>query len=395
MYSFDQHIERRGTYASKYEALSLLSKDPEHAIPLFVADMDFAVPDPVLHRLEGILRHEIFGYTVPTKPYYEAVVRWFGDRYGWHFQKEAVAYGDGTISCLRAAIREFSRVGDGVMITRPVYGHFTEAIVDETHRVAVDSHLLYEDGRWTMDFDDIERKAADPRNRIFILCNPHNPIGRVWTAEEIQRVYDIIRRHHMVMISDEVHADLTRTGILYHPAGKVIAEKDHLIVLTGINKTFNVAGLKCSNAIIEDDELRARYLKSLGMKTPTPFAIGALIASYTECDTWVDELRAYLDGNIDAALAVLREIPGVQVDRPEGTYCLWIDFSGTGLTAASVREAIYEEANVILQDGIVHDPEFGAFCHRMCVPLPRAKLLEACERMRSALCRRIQEAELR
>ena len=247
----------------------------------------------------------------------------------------------------------------------------------------VDSHLIKDKtGYWSMDFEDIEKKCADPQNRILVLCNPHNPIGRVWTSEELKTLAAICIKYHVLIVSDEVHCDITRKGVQHYPLAVAAEDQSNIIMLTALNKTFNLAGMQCSNVIISDKFLKERFMKTFGHRSPTPFAIAATVAAYTDCDEWVRQLNDYIDENINWVMNFLsKEIPLVKVTKPEGTYCMWLDFSAYGLTDKEIHKRIYSDANVYMQDGTVHDPKFGQCCQRICVPAPKSIIMEAMQRV--------------
>lgn len=385
-YNFDTVVDRHGTASIKYDAL--LRTRPgvdENTIPLMVADMDFRTAQPVIDALHRVADYGMWGYTsIDGEPRYrKAVCRWFYDHHAWKIQESDIFYSNGTIEALSSIIRAFSNVGDGVILCRPVYGHFTQAIEEECHRKAVDSHLIAgENGGWTMDFDDIEEKCADPANRIFLLCNPHNPIGRVWTENELSTLDAICKEYNVLLVSDEVHCDIVRRDVHFCPLGRVVEDWSNVIVLTAVNKSFNLAGLMCSNAIIPDAFLQARFLREFGRRQPTPFAIAALVAAYEDGDEWLEQMNDYIDANINWVLGFLREkMPLVKAYRPEGTYCLWLDFSQYGLSDKEIHHRIYDKANVLLQDGTVHDPVYGACCQRVCLPAARSVIEEAFTRI--------------
>lgn len=293
----------------------------------------------------------------------------------------------GTFGALEHGVKLFSAEGDGVIIMRPVYGHFTDAIENEWHRKAISNHLLCdENGYYTINFDDLEAKCADPHNKVLIFCSPANPVGRVWTIAEIRQVAEICRKHHVFLISDEVHCDHLRRGVTHYPLLSVIEDKSNAMAIVGVNKSFNMAGLSCSNAVIQDETLRRKFLKEYPHPLASPFAIAGQIAAYSHGEEWMKQVCDYIEGNIDWVIAYFqKELPAVKIRKPEGTYCLWLDFRDCGLTDEEIHRRIYEEAQVILQDGIVHDPEKGRCFQRMCVPCPRSLLQTACRRMAKAL----------
>lgn len=382
-YDFDTVRSRYNTFSMKYDGMGKRLKPG--FIPLFVADMDLKCPPAIIEAMHKVADHEIYGYSgsFADDRYNQSIIRWFGDKYGFKIEPDWILPSAGTCSAINAAIREFSNVGDGVIICRPVYGHFTGMIEGDCHRKAVDCHLIKdENGNFHMDFDKLDKLCSEPNNRIFLLCSPHNPVGRVWTREELEKVVAITKKHNVMLLVDEIHCDIRREGIDFIPVGTVTNDYSNICIFGGLGKTFNTAGLMCSNAIVPDEFLRARIRNELSGGL-SPFAIAACITAYGgECDEWVDEMNKYIDGNIDYAIDFCKKnMPWVEVGRPEGTYCLWLDFGKSGLSGEEIHRRIYEDASVILQDGTVHDPEFGATCQRMCTPVARSVLVEAMERI--------------
>lgn len=382
-YDFDTVIDRHHTSSVKWcpgdmlKEMGITERFDDDTIAVYTADMDFRCAHPVIDALEKVAEHGIFGYSgVKGMPEYnQAVCRWFRDRHGWSFGKEAVLFVNGTVRALELAIRAYTEKGDGIIITRPVYGPFTGA-VEKMQRRVVNSDLINQDGYYTMDFEDIERKAEEKDVSMFILCNPHNPTGRVWTYEELKRLAEICERNHVLLLSDEVHCDLVRKGVHYVPAAKA-GKPGNTVVLTALSKTFNCAGLACSHAVITDAGLRERFA-AVNDSMPNPFGIEAVIAAYTEGDEWLEQLNEYLDGTIDWAVDYIHEkLPGVKVWKPEGTYVLWMDFKDTGLTPEEVHDRIYNKANVCLEPGEMFDPVNGSSFERICIPSPRSVIREA------------------
>ena len=389
-YDFDRVIDRHGTYAVKWSGVQLFGPNVhfnQDTIPMMIADMDLPCPQPVIDAMHRVADHGMYGYSshICDPQYNTSLCRWFLDRHGWKIRPGEVLHSHGTFDALTHVALMKTRPGEGVILMNPVYGHFSQDVV-KWGRQAVFCHLLSDnEGYYTIDYAKLEALAADPNNSLLIFCNPHNPVGRVWTAEEIAKVADICEKHSVFVISDEVHCDHLRAGVHFTPYLTACGDKGNAISLVGINKSFNMAGLSCSNAVIQDEDLRREVLENYPMVMPSPFAIAGHIAAYTEGDEWMDQVCAYIDGNIRWALDFFaREMPKVKVGCPEGTYFLWLDFRGYGLSDEEVHKRIYQDANVFLQDGTVHDPEAGHCFQRMCVPCARSVLETACRRIRDA-----------
>ena len=392
-YDFDRPVDRRGTYSMKWDGPSLMEsffpgigeceKEP---LCVFTADMDFQCAESIREELQKIVDRNLYGYTglAPTaevcKPYYDAVTGWFKRHYGWEIDPETIVYTPGTVNAVDIAIKTFSKEGEGVLINPPVYGPFAMSI-EGAGRKVVRSPLINTGGYYTVDFAGFEEKAKDPNTKIFILCSPHNPTGRIWTPEELRRMYGICTANGVVVVTDEIHGDLIRKGETFHPMATVVDGKN-LVSCTAANKTFNLADLKTTNVVIRDPEMRAQYSKSLGFTFPNIFTIAATIGAYNGGQEWLDQVRDYLDGTIDWVLDFVKEkMPRVKIRRPEGTYVLWMDFRGYGLTPDEVNDRILKKAGVVLERGEMFDQELGAGFQRICVPTQRAVIQECFRRM--------------
>ena len=382
-YDFDTVIDRHHTASVKWcpgnmlKDMGITERFDDNTLALYTADMDFRCAQPILDAMDHVVQHGIFGYSgVKGIPEYnEAVCHWFKKRHGWTFDENAVCFVSGTIKALDVAIQSYTQEGDGILITRPVYGPFTKCIESNNRRV-VNSPLINSGGYYTMNFDDIEEKAKAPDTTMFILCNPQNPTGRVWTKEELKKLTDICEKNDVLLLSDEVHCDLVRKEVVFVPAA-TIGAPENTVSLTAINKTFNCAGLACSHAIITDSHLRKKFeMKNDSM--PNPFGIAAVIAAYTEGEEWLEQLKEYLDGTIDWTLDYIRrQLPGIKTFRPEGTYVLWLDLKNTGLSPNQIHDKIYHKANVCLEPGVLFDPAGGKYFERICLSSPRSIIKEA------------------
>ena len=386
-YNFDEIISRKGTHSLKWEAGDLLKefeiteRFDDDTISLFVADMDFQCPQPVIDALHKRVDRLMFGYSTQstTSEYTDAIQGWFKRRHDWEIATESIVYSPGTVAAVATAVKAYTDVGDGVIIQRPVYAPFTLSI-EANNRVVVNNALINNDGYYTIDFDDLEAKAKVPENKLFILCSPHNPVGRVWTPDELVRMAEICLANDVVFISDEIHGDLVRKGVTHHPICTLL-DDDRLISCTATNKTFNMAGLHCSNIIINNEEMRQAFTGEMGFSLPSPFTISALIAAYNEGEDWLAQVNEYIDGNLTFMQEFLAEyMPQVKYLVPEGTYIGWLDFSGYGLSPDEVHDRIYNRANVTLEDGKMFGDE-GLHYQRICVPSPRPLLRQALERI--------------
>lgn len=386
-YNFDEIVNRRNTYSIKWDGgdflrrMGITERYDEETLPLFTADMDLPVPQPLLDALHKTVDHRMFGYSIFPNEYYEAVQHWFKKRHHWDIEKEDIVYSPGTVHALNAAVKAFTNEGDGVIIQRPVYPPFTNVVKSNGREVKNNALICDENGYYSIDFADFEAKAKEENTKLFILCNPHNPTGRVFSQEELQKLADICAENGVVIIADEIHGDLIRRGQLFIPIVKAATNADHIITCTAINKTFNVAGLHCTNVIIPNVKLRKQFTKELGMHLASPFTISALIAAYYEGEEWLEQLKEYIDGTMEWAINFLAErMSKVKVRMPEGTYLLWMDFSGYGISPEEVHDRIYNRANVILEDGDKFGEE-GLHYQRICMPSPRPIIKEAFERI--------------
>lgn len=386
-YNFDEVINRRNTYSMKWDGgeflkeFGLTERYDEDTIPLFTADMDLPIPQPMIDALHKTVDHRIFGYSIFPNEYFEAIQHWFKKRHAWDIKKEEIVFSPGTVHAVNVAVRALTKPGDGIIIQRPVYPPFTSG-VEGNGRVVRNNALKYdEDGYYTIDFDDFEAKAKEENTTMFILCNPHNPTGRIFKEAELKRLSDICAANGVVIVADEIHGDLIRLDQTFTPIVKVADTTDHIVTCTAINKTFNVAGLHCTNVIITNPELRKKYSQAMGMNLPSPFMVSALIAAYHEGEEWLEQLQEYIDGTMEWVVNFLAEnMPKVKVRIPEGTYVMWMDFSSYGISPKEVHDRIYNKANVVLEDGKMFGEE-GLPFQRICIPSPRPIIKEAFERI--------------
>jgi cystathionine beta-lyase len=390
-YDFDEIINRRNTHSVKWDSGELLKiwgitdTFDENTIPLFTADMDIAVPPQIEEAMVKTARQRIYGYSLPMNNYYKAIIDWHKTRYDWTIERDEIVYCPGTVSAIGIAIKAFTNEGDGILIQRPVYTPFT-AQIENNKRVVVNNQLVRdEDGYYTINLDEFSHLASMESTKLFILCNPHNPTGRIFKPNVLKRMADICKENNVIIIADEIHGDLIRQDSTFVPIVKTTDKTDHIISCTAINKTFNVAGLHATNIIIENKELRARFKKVLGMAMATPFTINAVITAYTECSEWLDQIKTYLDGTIDWVMAFLKDkMPRVKFQRPEGTYIFWMDFNGYNISVEEIKQRIYTNANVVLEPGKMFDPDLGEGFERICLSSPRPIIKKAFYRIHKA-----------
>lgn len=355
------------------------------SIPLFIADMDFRAPEPILQALHSVVEHGNFGYCRQemSAEYFHSITGWFQRRHGWCIQPDELVYVNGTVEAIRQILLAFTKVGEGVVIQPPVYGPFAQAI-SHTGRTVVNNPLIADVNlEYQMDFEDLELKLSDPNNRILLLCSPHNPVGRVWKDNELREVAKLCARYDVLLVADEIHCDLIRRESHFIPCAPLCAEeKTRFISCTAASKTFNIPSLHATNVVISDPDLRKQFVQSMGFVGPSPFTLAATTAAYRDCAEWVDQLNLYLDDTIDFALNFLQKrLPKVRCRRPEGTYFLWMDWRPYGVTEEEIHRRIYEEAEVLLENGKLFDPENGAGFERMCLPSPRDLIAQALERI--------------
>ena len=386
-YDFDQIIDRRNTNSLKYD-FAVERGLPADVLPLWVADMGFRAPEPVLDALRKTVDHGIFGYSDVKDGYYDAVSQWFLTRFGWQTRPEWLVKTPGVVFALAMAVRSLTQPGDSVLIQPPVYYPFFNVIRSNDRKV-VESRLVYKDGAYAIDFADFERKAAKEHVKLFILCSPHNPIGRVWTVEELRRLGDICRKHGIYVVSDEIHCDFTLPGHPHHVFLDAVPElTERAIVCTAPSKTFNLAGLQASNIWIPGEEIRKRFVREMsrcGYSGLNRMGLIACQAAYEGGGDWLDGCRTYLRDNLDFLRAFLAErIPQVRLVEPEGTYFAWLDCSGLGLSQEALDEFIIRRAKLWLDAGHIFGGNGGQF-QRVVLACPRATLRQALEQLAQAV----------
>ncbi|WAV94215.1 pyridoxal phosphate-dependent aminotransferase [Oxalobacter aliiformigenes] len=386
-YHFDEIIDRTGTGSLKVDFAEARGK-PKDVIPMWVADMDFRCPPAVTAALQKMTEHAIYGYSEPKPGYFEAVRSWFSRRHHWDVREEWLVRTPGVVFALCAAIRALTKENDAILIQPPVYYPFAASIRDNRRKL-VENQLVLCNGRYTIDLADFERKIIDNKVRLFILCNPHNPVGRIWTKAELTAMADICRAHDVKIVSDEIHADFAFPGHAYTPFGTLgDPYLREAVICTAPSKTFNIAGLQVSNIFIADEEIRRKFRQEIdatGYSQMNTAGLVAAQAAYEEGEEWFNALLTYLTGN----LAILRQftekrLPGVTLIEPEGTYLPWLDFSGTGMKGKTLDDFIVKKAGLWLDDGEIFGPGGEGFA-RINIACPAAILKLALERLEAAL----------
>jgi len=385
---FDTVVSRKNTRCVKYD-FAALHGYPEDILPLWVADMDFRTSSYVEDALEKLTRHNIYGYsdTLPGDGFFESVRGWMRRHHHWDVEPEWHIKTPGVCYAIAAAIRAFTDPGDPVIIQQPVYHPFSGLIRQNGRRVVSSDLREDAEGRWGMDFADFERKIAENGVKLFILCNPHNPVGRVWTGEELAEIGRICAKHRVIVFSDEIHGDFIWSGEHRVFQEEDPAFRDFTLTATAPSKTFNLAGLQQSNIFIPNPELRQRLrqeIEKTGLEEPTVFGIAAAQAAYEHGDEWYEAMTAYVRENIEFTDRFVRErLPGIRMNKPEGTYLCWMDFRGTGLSAAELDDVIIHRANLWLNSGAIFGKPGEGF-QRVNVACPRSTLREALERLEKA-----------
>lgn len=379
-YDFDQPTDRRGTNSVKWDEAA----DPE-VLPMWVADMDFQAAPCILDALRKRVEHGVFGYTLVPESYYDAITDWFGRRHNWAIERNWILYTSGVVPAISCALKALTLPGENVLVQTPVYNCFFSCIRNNGCGI-VENELRRKSDTYVIDFEDFESKCADEKTTVFLLCNPHNPAGRVWTKEELERMNDICRRHGVRIISDEIHCELIMPGHHFTPLAAVSeACRDNSVTLNSPTKGFNIAGLQIANIICSDPSLRRRIDRAININEVcdvNPFGVVALQAAYNEGEEWLDQLNDYIWGNYQELRAFCTEyLPQVEVIRLEGTYLAWIDITALELTADEAAERLLSDGKVWLNSGTMYGKQAGCCYLRINLACPRATLREGLNRM--------------
>ncbi len=386
-YDFNQIIDRRNTNSLKYD-FAVERRKPSDILPLWVADMDFQAPLEVLEAIHQAVSHGIFGYTEVKSDYYDVLHDWLYKNFHWDTQESWLMKTPGVVFAITLAIRAFSKEGEGILIQQPVYYPFHEAVL-YNHRKLVVNSLVYEEGKYSIDYDDFENKIISQNVKLFVLCNPQNPVGRVWTKKELTRMGDICLKHKVIVVSDEIHCDFTYPGYEHTVFANINEEfARNSITCTSPSKTFNLAGLQISNIFIKNDDLRLKMKRELdasGYSQCNTLGLVACKAAYRYGEPWLTELKAYLYENLNFTREYLKaNLPNITLVEPEGTYLIWLDFRKLGLTRKEMEQLIVHTAKLWLDPGHIFGPVGEGF-ERINIACPRAILKKALEQLTKAV----------
>ncbi len=385
MYNFDEIINRRGTDCVKYDNIPVNGR-PENTIPLFVADMDFAVAPEIVEAMHKVADRLIYGYPIRGKEYFEAIAGWYRRRYGWELSEEWLITTPGVVHALNLAVRAFTQPGDKVLLLTPVYGPFG-AVVKVNNRVIAECPLTYHGNQYSVDFEAFEKTIVDNDVKLFLLCSPHNPIGRVWTRDELTRMGEICLSHGVTVVADEIHSDFVFPGHKHVNFATISPEfAANSVTCTAPSKTFNLAGLWNSNILIPSPSLREKYTAEMNYchtPLPTIFAFEACKAAYNHGEAWLTELLAYLQDNMQMVREYFAEhLPEVKFVETQGTYLMWGDFSAYG-TPEELEKKFFDGGIWMNRDADFNVSPAGFY--RINVASPRSIIREAIERMKDIL----------
>ncbi len=387
---FDALIDRRGTDSIKFDAAAQRGM-PDDLLSYWVADMDFRVSSYVQDALAEVVAHGIFGYSEPDERYFHAVQKWMRERHDFEVTEDRLVKTPGIVYALAQAVRAFTREGDAVLIQQPVYYPFSEVTKSNNRRLVSSDLVIDASGRYHIDFDDFERKILENEVKLFIMCSPHNPVARVWRREELEKIAEICLRRGVLVISDEIHNDFDFEGrhTVFETLGSEVA--DITITCTAPSKTFNLAGLQCSNLFITNPRLRAQFcaaLRASGYCELNPMGLAATRAAYEHGGEWRDAMMKYVEANIDFAVDFINdEIPGVSTVKNEGTYLMWLDCRELGLSVDALDELIVHKAKLWLDSGRIFGAPGNGF-QRVNVACPRSYLALGLRQLRDAVLAR-------
>jgi cystathionine beta-lyase len=386
-YSFDEIVNRKNTCSSKWDGTDNFFQK-ENLLPMWIADMDFLSPQPIIEAIINRAKCGVYGYTFLPNTYYSAVINWFQRRHNWTIEKKWIYYAPGVLPGLSFAVQAFSKPGDKIIVQNPIYTPFYSIIKNNDCKRLLNP-LNLSNGRYTMDLRDLKRKVKDPRVKIMILCNPHNPTGRVWTKEELTDLGEICLENQILVITDEIHCDLVYPGYKYIPFASISKDfAQNSITCTAPSKTFNLPSLKVANIIIPNPKLRSKYnkIRQRNHITNPNYIVSAVTeAAYNECEDWLEELILYIKENLEFLKNFIQSnLPEVKVIEPEGTYLVWLDFRELGLESKELSKILFEKAKVALWEGQLFGKGGKGF-ERINIACPRSILSEGLDRIAKAI----------
>ncbi|MBT3205837.1 MAG: pyridoxal phosphate-dependent aminotransferase [Gammaproteobacteria bacterium] len=387
-YNFDEKIDRNKVTTLKFDSKTMLQVFGSAELwPSWVADMDFKAATEIIESMKQRLNHGVFGYESGNDELSNAIVKWYQQRYGWNFTPSDIIFTPRTLNSLTVLVELFSKTGDGVIIQSPVFYDF-KLIIKSTKRKLIKNPLIFHDGKYEFDFEDLEAKAANPDNKLLILCNPHNPIGRCWNADELKQLSDICYRHQVFIIADEIHGDLTYHK-KYTPLAS-ISEQAAANSATCISpvKSFNLAGVANSMIVMADNDKRslcANWYNQKELNKNNIFTNAAMLAAYTDGENWLDQVIQYLQGNLDVLRTFLQQnIPGIKLIEPDGTFLVWLDCNELGLDIKQLERFFIDEALMAINPGHWFGREGAGFI-RMNIACPRSVLIDALKQLEKAV----------
>ena len=387
---FDAYLERRGTGSIKWDGCNEKFGVPaaEEMIPMWIADMDFRSPREVIEAIVEKAKSQAYGYAVKPDSFFQAIIRWVERRYHWKVEKEWIIFTPGVIPVFHIAIQNFTKPADGIIVQTPVYYPFMDGVKNNGRKLVLNP-LIERDGDWFMDFDDLEEQVKNPDNKMLILRNPHNPVGRAWTKEELEQLGTLCAENDVLLISDEIHADLIMNGSK-HQAVCAISEAFQRNTITHYapSKTFNTAGLQTAFVIIPDQKIRETFIEGLNANriyNLNWFSAAVLETAYNQCEGYVDALCAYVDANMDYMKQFLEQkLPMLKMNKPEATYMVWVDFRGTGLSTDEIEHFIAHKAHIGVDMGTWFGPGGEGYL-RFNLACPRKILEKALQQLETAI----------
>lgn len=392
-YNFDEITKRKNTYSMKYDDNDFFLKMApdlqlnDQTIRMMLADTDFRCAPMITKRLQEVAAFPTFGYTtVNSDPYYfEAIINWYQKRHDFAIKKEWIIHSNGALDGIEQAIKVFSNPNDGVIICSPVYSNFRSTI-QSTNRKTVNCQMLkMSNGCYEMDWEKFESLCKKEENKLYILCSPNNPLGKVWSVDELIQMAQICRENHVILVSDEIHSDIIRKNKKHYPILSLLDDTSNIILISGASKSFNIMGLHCAYCIIPDTHLRERFMSNYRTADPTPFGLAALKAAYNESEDYLEAFNDYIDQAMAFTVNYLHEnLPKVKTYIPDGTYILWLDFSEYGYDSHTLQYLINQKANVFVQGGYVHDNENGELFLRFVISSPISLIKETIDRIAKA-----------